>query len=42
MLEAFDFFGDVAEAGGMASGIAPAFFVGDDSEAFAEGGGEIG
>lgn len=42
LLEAFDFFGDVAEPVGMASGIAAAFVVGDDSEPLAEGGGEGG
>gem|GEM_PF-415855 len=42
LLEAFDFFGDVAETIGVAVGIAAAFLVGDDGETFTEGGGEGG
>ena len=42
LLEAFDFFGDVAEPVGVASGIAAAFLVGDDGETLAEGFGEFG
>jgi hypothetical protein len=42
LLKAFNFFGDLAEAGDVALGVAPAGFVGDDAEAFAESGGEIG
>jgi hypothetical protein len=41
LFEAVDFFGDFAEAGGVAVGIAAACFVADDGEAFAEGGGEV-
>ena len=42
MLDPLDFFGDFAEAPRVAIGIAAAFVVGDDGEAFAEGGGELG
>ena len=42
LLEAVDFFGDFAEAPRVAIRVAAAFVVGDDGEAFAEGGGELG
>ena len=42
MFEAFDFFGDLAEADGVVFGIAAALVVADDGEAFAEGGCEVG
>ena len=42
MFEALDLLGNFAEAFGVAIGIAAARFVADDSEAFAESGGEIG
>ena len=41
-LEMLEFFGDYAKAVGVALGVAAAFFVGDDGEAFAEDGGELG
>ena len=34
--DTLNLFGDFAEAGGVAVGVAAAFFVGDDGEAFAE------
>lgn len=40
--EALDFFGDFAEAGGVAIGVAAAGLIADNGEAFAEGGGEVG
>jgi hypothetical protein len=42
LFELLDPFGDGFQAFGMAGGIAAAGFVGDDGEAFAEGGGEGG
>ena len=42
LFEALDFFVDFAEADGVAIRVAAAFVVGDDGEAFAEGGGELG
>jgi hypothetical protein len=42
LLEAFDFFGNVAESVGVASGIAAAFLVGDEGETLTEGLGERG
>jgi hypothetical protein len=42
LFEALDFFGNVAEPVGVASGIAAAFIVADDGEAFAESSGEGG
>ena len=42
LFEAIDFFGDFAEAGGVAVGFAASFFVGDDGKGFAEDGGGLG
>ena len=42
LLKAFDFFGDFAKTLGVAIWVGPALLVANDSEAFAERGGEIG
>jgi hypothetical protein len=42
LFEAVDFFGDFAEADGVVLGVAAAGLVGNDGEAFAESGGEVG
>lgn len=42
MFEALDPFGDIAETGSVLLSVAAAFFVGDDGETLAEGGGERG
>jgi hypothetical protein len=41
LFQAVDFFRDFAESFGVAIGIAPALFVSNDGEAFAESGGEV-
>jgi hypothetical protein len=40
--ELLDPFGDGLQAFGVTGGITPAFFVGDDGEALAQGGGQVG
>jgi len=42
LFELLDPFGDGLQAFGVASGIAPAFLVGDDGETLTEGGGQFG
>ena len=42
LFETLDSFGNLPEPIGVAVGVAPAFLIGNDFEAFAKGGGEIG
>ena len=42
LFKALDLFGNLVQALGVPFGLAAAFFIADDGEAFAESGGEVG